>query len=101
MCTAKRHAKGSWYDKILHVAVVRTTEGGLVVELVEQTRPLFEVPDDRKDPSACCRETRTIARVVGDVTSTETAAAVRNAVRKFEPQLIGVRRKSNRTEQRR
>jgi hypothetical protein len=92
-CKAKRHILGDWFDTAVSDArVLRSSLGGLSVQLIEQRRPLFEEPADRRNPTACCSETRAIVRVVGDVTSPRMGEWVRAAVLKLEAHTHGPRR---------
>lgn len=92
-CAALRHDIGEWLDRSIQRKVIRKTPPNAVtVELVRQTRPLFDAGALKRGAWACCEESRVVIRVTGEVTSDRAAEALHEAVRGFAPFLREVER---------
>lgn len=72
-CHAKRHIVGSWYDVAREQHSIRDTTPAIAVVLVQQARPLYP----HVNAPACCRETRTVLRVSGDLACERQVLAAR------------------------
>ncbi len=89
---------GAWWDREVVTHYLRKPGGAgpaLVLELVSQSRPLFDSAD--RHAWACCTERRTVVRVVGEITAGPDAERLLVELRRVGKALSPVERRRGRT----